>query len=204
MRSWPRLYLFLFAPFAFACGGDDDDGGASTDPTTTSVTVADDDDDGSSTSDVDPTTSTEGGSTTTAQPESSSGPADSSSGLAESEDTGPINLCDPVIPGEWNSCHDAEGDVDNTLCNWIGSGDATGTIGCLGSGTTKGANVCFISGCEDPCDCFAPPATGTAEVICGPILKGGGNGCGLDCGNGRSCPDGMTCEGSLCFWPPAG
>jgi len=204
MQSWPRSTLWLAASIAFACGGDDNDDGATTNPTTTSVTVADDDDDGSSTTDDDPTTSTDSGSTTNVQPESSSGPAPESSGPAESEDTGPINLCDPVIPGDWNSCHDAQGDVDNTLCNWMGTGGATGFIGCLTSSETKGANVCFISGCVDACDCFAPPTTGTAEVICGPILEGGENGCGLDCANGRSCPDGMECLGSLCFWPPAG
>ena len=204
MTAWTRATWLVLSTRALACGGDDSDDGATTNPST-SVTVADDDDDdddGPSTSAEDPSTSSDGGSTGP-QPESSSGPApESSTGADESESTGPINFCDPVVPGEWNSCHDEEGMVDNTLCNYVGSGEFTGTIGCLGSGETKGANVCFISGCVDTCDCFAPPTTGTAEVICGPILEGGGNGCGLDCSSGRMCPDGMECIGTLCFWAP--
>ena len=204
MGSWIPKRWFVLASLALACGDDDnDDGGATTNPTTTAADDDADDDDGSSTEAAETTTTD--GSSTTAQPESSSGVAESeSSGPAESSETGPINFCDPVIPGEWNSCHDEQGNVDNTLCNWMGTGGAKGFIGCLTLSETEGANVCFISGCVDACDCFAPPTTGTAEVICGPILEGGENGCGLDCSNDRTCPDGMMCAGSLCFWPPAG
>ena len=114
------------------------------------------------------------------------------------------NMCDPVIPGEFNACIDNAGGIDNTLCNWVGDPDANGFIGCLTSSMTKGANVCMISGCVDVCDCFAPPATGTAEVICDAILEDGGNACALDCSAGQTCPDGMECLGTICFWPPAG
>jgi hypothetical protein len=61
----------------------------------------------------------------------------------------------------------------------------------------------MISDCVDVCDCFAPPATGTAVVVCADILAGGGMACALDCADGKTCPDGMTCLDNVCFWPPA-
>jgi len=111
-------------------------------------------------------------------------------------------VCDPFVPGEWNACVGEDGDTDNTLCNWVGTGCGTGFIACLTSGM-DGANVCFISGCRDTGDCFAPPATGTATVMCAEILGDGGTGCALDCADGKICPDGMICSDDLCFWPPA-
>ncbi len=195
----------VLATLVLACGGDDSDDGATTNPTS-SPTIGDDDDDddddGSSSAE-DPGSSSDGGSTGP-QPESSSGPDPaSSSGADESSSTGPFNFCDPIVPGEWVSCHDENGAIDNTLCMWMGTGESVGMVSCLGASELKGANTCFIRGCVDTCDCFAPPDTGTAEVICGPIIEGGENGCGLDCSNDRICPDGMMCLGGLCFWPPA-
>jgi hypothetical protein len=93
------------------------------------------------------------------------------------------------------------GQVDNTLCNWMGISGATGFIGCLNSSSNDGANVCMISGCEDECDCFAPPATGTAPVECADVLDGGGFACVLTCANGETCPDTMECFDGLCFHP---
>ncbi len=184
-----------------ACDGDSDDSGTSggssgaassstTDPSTSG---------GSSTSDG----TTTSASSTSAGDTSSGGADTSSSGGAEESSTGNPNACEPVIPGEWNSCVDENGGTDNTLCNWMGTGGAVGFIGCLTSSTTKGANVCMISDCEDACDCFAPPATGDAVVECAEVLEGGGRACVLNCSNGESCPDGMSCEGGLCFHPPA-
>lgn len=204
-----------------ACPAEEDDTNATATTLTTSTTI-----DPSTTTNDDstgttPAESSSGEATTT--PAESSGPADSSSGgeqcPPESEcfdDAGCPgggscigcvciggNQCDPIVPGEWNSCVDAEGNTDNTLCNWVGSGDATGFIGCLNSAGMDGANVCFISGCVDACDCFAPPVTGTATVTCAEILADGGTGCGLDCSDGKICPDGMICSENLCFWAPA-
>ena len=138
---------------------------------------------------------------------SGSGSAGSDTGTAGSTGMasgsgGTGGACDPVIPGEWNACVDMGGNVDNTLCKWMGMGGATGFIGCLSSASNPDANVCFISGCEDVCDCFAPPATGTAPVVCSEILQGGGKGCALSCANQETCPDGMTCLDGLCFWAP--
>ncbi len=177
---------------------------------------------GDDTSTGDPGTSTEPPGTSTGVAESSTGQGDSSTGEACPPDAectvaGEMcanggtcvacscfggNLCDPIIPGEWNSCHDEQGQTDNTLCNWMGTGGATGFIGCLNSAMMDGSNVCFISGCVDTCDCFAPPTTGTAEVICAEILADGGMGCALDCSGGKTCPDGMVCQNDTCFWPP--
>lgn len=55
--------------------------------------------------------------------------------------------------------------------------------------------------CEDPSTCPVP-VSGTAEVVCaGPS----GNQCALDCGGGKTCPDGMGCthiQGTIyrCVW----
>ncbi|MCR9159243.1 MAG: hypothetical protein ACE37F_09005 [Nannocystaceae bacterium] len=141
------------------------------------------------------TTSGEAGSS------SSDGPGDSSSGGGGSS-TGNPNACDPQVPGEWNACIDENGSTDNTLCNWMGLSGPSGFIGCLTSSQTKGANVCMISGCEDVCDCFAAPETGDAVVECAEVLEGGGRACVLNCSNGEACPDGMSCEGGLCFHLP--
>jgi hypothetical protein len=95
------------------------------------------------------------------------------------------------------------GEIDNTLCEWMGTGKSVGMVSCLSAASEKGANTCIIRGCKDVCDCFAPPATGNAEVICDTIISGDELGCALSCANGETCPDGMECFDNLCFWPPA-
>jgi hypothetical protein len=113
------------------------------------------------------------------------------------------STCDPQIPGEWNACIGQDGEPDDTLCNWTQVPGSTGSIACFGAAENPDASVCMIFGCEDECDCFDPPATGTAPVVCADVLAAGGLGCALDCSNGETCPDGMQCLGGLCFWPPA-
>lgn len=159
------------------------------------------------------TTSTSGPSATSTGPDASSsgGGGSSSGGMASSSSSGSVAdssssggpVCDPLVVGEWNACMDDMGNIDNTLCNWVGDPDSNGYLTCLSSGELRGANVCIIRDCVDTCDCFEPPATGTAEVVCAPILEGGDMGCGLDCSEGQTCPDGMECSSGLCFWPPA-
>lgn len=130
--------------------------------------------------------------------------ADTAGTDASSDSTGDPNACDPVVPGEWNACVDADGNIDNTLCNWMGTGGSTGFLSCLSASSNPDANVCFIRDCEDACDCFAPPPTGNAPVVCAEILADNGRGCALDCSEGQQCPDGMECLDGLCFHPPAG
>lgn len=187
IRSLPCLALTLL----LACPGDDgtgDDGplpGTSTGNGTTTTT--------------DPSTTS--GSTGNAE-STSTGPGEgSSSGMADSSSGGPA--CDPPVVGEWNACIGPDGMQDNLLCNYMGNPDGTGFLTCLTSSEIEGGNICTIRDCEDACDCFDPPATGTAEVVCSPILADGANACGLDCSAGQTCPDGMECGGGLCFWPPA-
>jgi len=181
-----------------ACGGDDG-GGTTTSVSGTDTTASTS---GASTSTTETTSasssSTGAGSSSSDGGTSSSGGADSSSGGST---TGPA--CDPPVVGEWNACKDAEGTIDNTLCNWMGTGESVGMVSCLSASSNPDANVCFIRGCVDACDCFDPPTTGTAEVICDAILAGGEMGCGLDCSEGKTCPDGMECLDNLCFWVPA-
>jgi hypothetical protein len=178
-------------------------GSTLTAPTTT---PSDDTGDGT-TDDTNPTTNVTASATMGGSEEGSTAAPGSSGETTAPADTGDSsgdpNACDPVVPGDWNSCHDETGDVDTTLCNWMGDPDATGFIGCLVRTGKEDYNTCFISGCEDACDCFAPPTTGTAVVECAEILTDGGTGCHLNCGDGATCPDGMECLGETCFWPPA-
>jgi hypothetical protein len=152
---------------------------------------------GTTTSGVGTTEGSSGPGSTSAVDSSSSGAVVDSS----SSDGGPV--CDPPVVGEWNACIGEDGTIDNTLCNWVGDPDGTGFLTCLSASELEGANVCIIRGCEDTCDCFDTPATGTAEVVCAAILAKGEMGCGLDCSRGQICPDGMECAGGLCFWPPS-
>lgn len=157
------------------------------DPTSTGITAA--------------SNGTSGAESTGPDEGSSSGEvADGSSGSSGGEPA-----CEPPVVGEWNSCIDETGSVDNTLCNWIGNPDGTGFLTCINApaGVLDGGNFCSIRDCVDVCDCFDPPATGTAPVICSPILADGATACGLDCSGGQTCPDGMECASGLCFWPPA-
>ncbi|MEM7151781.1 MAG: hypothetical protein AAF799_03020 [Myxococcota bacterium] len=193
----PGLIVGSLALFALgACPGDD--GGeettaaASTGVDTPATTTG-------NTSEATPGSSSGGG-----EGETSTGAAEgSSSDGADGSSSGGGPLCDPPVVGEWNACINEAGNIDNTMCNWMGTPDNMGFLTCLSSADIKGGNICTISGCEDTCDCFNPPTTGTAEVICAPILEGGDNACGLDCSAGQTCPDGMQCGNGLCFWPPA-
>lgn len=178
-----------------ACG---DDGGSGDDGPAASTTNA-----GSTTAPA----STGGGSmddgTTASVTTGATTDPDSSSGGGDSSSSGGGPACDPPVVGEFNACMTADGSIDNTLCNWMGHPDGTGTLTCLSSSELEGANVCTIRGCEDVCDCFDAPPTGDAPVVCAGILEGGDNACGLDCSAGQTCPDGMECSSGLCFWPPA-
>lgn len=194
--------LLLLLP---ACDDDESGSGSETTATTAGATTTGTPDTTGSTGAVDPTTST-----TAAAESSSSGSADDSSsggggstGSDADASTGNPNACNPQVPGEFNACIGDNGNVDNTLCNWMGIGGAQGFIGCLTSSETEGANVCMISDCVEACDCFAQPDTGTAQVECAEVLEGGGTACVLNCANGETCPDGMSCEGGLCFHLPA-
>ena len=142
-------------------------------------------------------------STSEAESSSSGAAVDGSSSSSSSGGGGPV--CEPPVVGEWNACMDADGEIDNTLCNWIGDPDGTGYLTCLSAPPKDldGGNVCTIRDCRDACDCFDAPATGTAPVVCAPILADGATACGLDCSEGQTCPDGMQCASGLCFWPPA-
>lgn len=197
-------YALITLATTLGCGGDDSGGTATeTSPSTTTPTTTIDPStssgstDPSTTMTTDPTESSSG-----VDPSTSEGTADSSSG-DPSETTGSIG-CDPVVPGIWASCIDEMGDIDNTLCMWMGTGESVGMVSCLSSSSEPDANTCFIRGCKDVCDCFAPPATGTAPVVCDTIVDGGEFGCALDCSDGQTCPDGMMCYDNLCFWPLAG
>ncbi len=200
MKRLARTLAGFVALCSIGCsgeGGDDGatsaDGSATLNPTT-SATAGTDDTSGGAASTGAETTDTPTTDATT-EPMTSSESTDGSSSGG--------NACNPVVPGTWNPCIDESGNVDNTQCMWMGTGESQGFIGCLTSSRMEGANVCMISDCIDVCDCFAPPSTGTAEVICEDILAGGGKACALSCADGQTCPDGMICSSGLCFWPPA-
>ncbi|MFY0541319.1 hypothetical protein [Nannocystis pusilla] len=96
--------------------------------------------------------------------------------------------------GDWGQC--APGNLAG--CEWQASG-TNGELLCLAP-TSGGFNVCGIRNCVDACDCFAPPATGTAVPVCAAILGSGASGCALYCAGGQVCPDGMQCQSGYCYW----
>lgn len=98
-----------------------------------------------------------------------------------------------------------------------GSGAGGGAAGsgenpyraCAGEDATD--NSCPVSGskcdadfgCQPPCptgtvSCPAPLGGGTATVYCQQRF------CRLDCGFGKTCPDGMTCDNASLFCTPNG
>lgn len=200
-----RFGLLVSTLFLLATACDDGDSGdttAGTPGSTSSATPTTTGEPPPTSTTAPDTTTTGGPGTTTDVAGSSSGSAEVSSSDGGDDSTGDPNACNPQIPGEFNACIGDNGNVDNTLCNWTGVGGATGFIGCLTSSETEGANVCMISGCEDDCDCFAAPSSGDAPVECNEVLDGGGRACVLNCSDGQTCPDGMGCEGGLCFYLP--
>jgi hypothetical protein len=102
--------------------------------------------------------------------------------------------CQSYAIGGWNAC-----EVGTLTCEWMAS-EAAGELLCLSPGSGP-YNVCGIRDCVDVCDCFAPPATGTAVPVCAAILGSGKNGCALYCAGGQICPDGMECYSGYCYWP---
>ena len=145
-----------------------------------------------------------GGSTSAASTGSSSTGGETSSGSSAEASgstgaTGVFDMCPSRPSGDWNACRDGAA-LDNSLCEWTESPGKSGTVSCL-SPAGGDHNVCGIEACVEDCDCFAPPATGTAVVTCAPILGDGGNACVLYCAGGQICPDGMECFSGYCYWP---
>lgn len=145
-----------------------------------------------------------GGSTSAASTGSSSTGGETSSGSSAEASgstgaTGVFDMCPSRPSGDWNACRDGAA-LDNSLCEWTESPGKSGTVSCL-SPAGGDHNVCGIEACVEDCDCFAPPATGTAVVTCAPILGDGGKACVLYCAGGQICPDGMECFSGYCYWP---
>ena len=124
---------------------------------------------------------------------------DAGTDTEDSSTSGLPNLCETNAIGEWNACKKGPL-IDNSKCNWEDDGVSAGEITCI-SPSSGGGNVCSIEQCEDACDCFAQPLTGTAPVVCAPVLNDNVKGCVLDCGSDQICPDGMECFSGYCYWP---
>ncbi len=109
-------------------------------------------------------------------------------------------LCVP--DGDAPLCPDGWGGGEYADC---GSGEECGgELESVCVGGSNDASACLFLGCEDTCDCPAPPKgfedLGRCEDQFGP----GGmlddiNDCFLDCSGGESCPDNMFCDGGVCF-----
>ncbi len=132
---------------------------------------------------------------------SGSAPTEATSAATTSADgttAGIVDTCPSRPGGDWNACF-VDGSIDNDLCEFAANGGA-GEALCL-SPSSGGFNVCGIRDCVDDCDCFAPPATGTAIPVCSEVFGDGGRGCVLYCVNSQICPDGMQCVAGTCYWP---
>jgi hypothetical protein len=137
------------------------------------------------------------GSSSTGQTVATESSSTSTGDASEGESSG-TTACDPIVPGGFNEC--LNGTVpDATLCNWNGTSESVGYVGCLQTAYVEGS-VCMIQGCVDACDCFAPPATGTASVECLEGIIANDTACVLYCFDGQVCPDGMVCAGDICAW----
>ncbi|MEZ4380466.1 MAG: hypothetical protein R3A79_03915 [Nannocystaceae bacterium] len=178
--DYPRLVASLLVAVALvACGDDGEATTASTTQTTQSTDTAT-----ATATDSDASTSTSDGSST-----------------SDGGSTGVANDCDMNAIGEWNACKKGAL-TDNSLCNWTEDGVSSGEVRCL-LPAGGGGSLCSIEGCEDDCDCFAPPSTGTAIVQCAPVLSGGVKACVLNCAGDVTCPDGMECISGYCYQPSA-
>jgi hypothetical protein len=197
MRASSTLILSLALALPLACtAGDDGDTGASSTSagatTTTSSTT-------SATTSVETTTSDD---STTTDPGTTTDPSTTDPGTTDPGTT-TAPACDPPVVGGYNDCSPEIGKIDNKLCMWMGSGQSVGFVSCLSSAEITDAVTCTIIGCEDDCDCFDPPATGTAVSTCRAMATSKGeNACLLDCSAGKTCPDGMVCSNDTCFWAP--
>ncbi len=62
--------------------------------------------------------------------------------------------------------------------------------------------ICSTVGCDDVDDCPDAPATGNAVVACQDATGDMTNNCILDCSNGETCPDEMTCHADfgVCYF----
>lgn len=139
------------------------------------------------------------GNATSATSDGTESATDSDSSTGTSAGTVLPNNCENNAIGEWNACK--KGPLtDNSKCNWTDNDMTAGEITCV-SPSSGGGNVCSIKACENECDCFAPPTSGTAPVVCAPILSGGVKGCVLNCSGSVTCPDGMECLSGYCYWP---
>lgn len=80
--------------------------------------------------------------------------------------------------------------IDNPHCG-MGSG--------LSSMSSDGTCVCKVF-CEEDADCPAP-ATGMTAPVCvhdDLIINGMSGECSLPCSDTQTCPDELTCDGSVC------
>jgi len=198
MRAPSTLILSLALALSLACtAGDDVDTGASS--TTTATTTTSSSTTATSTSGVETTTTDDSTAGTTA---GTTDPGTTDPGTTDPGTT-TSPACDPPVVGGYNDCSPEIGKIDNKLCMWIGSGASVGIVSCLSSAELADAVTCTIIGCEDDCDCFDPPATGTALSTCRPMATSKGeSACLLDCSAGKTCPDGMQCSNDTCFWAP--
>ncbi len=112
-------------------------------------------------------------------------------------------LC--VEDGDPPVCPDGWGDGEYADCVTEGNGVCTSesglTPGCVVDDVgTPTAGACFFSGCEEACDCPAPPdAAFDAQVTCDDIIGDTANDCYIDCSS-DGCPDGMFCfANTLCI-----
>ncbi len=134
-----------------------------------------------------------------------------------------LEMCHPDVPG---------GCAPEYVCVWLDAPEVPPAYGvCLpkpylaciadGGACLDGSAACLVvmgqggqptmgTVCSIPCDpqqlAFPcpPPTTGSAEPFCPDNGNNGKSQCMLDCSNGKTCPDGMTCvslpNGDLCLF----
>ncbi|MCA9709067.1 MAG: hypothetical protein KDK70_24695 [Myxococcales bacterium] len=226
MMPWPRM-IPLALPLALgAClvppteiSGDttgdgtattlpSTDGGPTTNPQTSNDTTAATQGETTSDATSSPTTGVDTGDTSTAEggssESSSSGAPPQCEGGCGSNQVCNDGQCESVCAGgwglgTWNYCLNDLGGFDTAAA----CGGSLPGYDCLNFETPIVAVTCSTQGCTGPCECPAPPPTGTATVACGPINGDVIDDCYLSCENNETCPMGMSCrEDRLCVYTP--
>ena len=108
------------------------------------------------------------------------------SDVADDADDG---VCE-AAPGTYGDC--VNGSVDACM-------DSDASALCVTDDpSTPSLGVCARD-CDEACECWEGPASGTAPVACKALVDALPNqrSCVLDCSGGETCPDGMNCLAPL-------
>ncbi len=114
-------------------------------------------------------------------------------GIFPTDDGGSITESCNIVAGSYDDCLLPGGGIDLFPCGPNPSVCITDPVANFG--------VCSVQGCDDACQCPAPPPGGTPG--CDELTGDNENDCFLDCSGGLPCPGGYSCfAATLCVPTP--